>query len=182
MNTKHKIEFAVNCTPKEHEKAWFTVQYRSGILKFWLLVFLSSLFFIGAAAYTLLHKKAEDLFWLATAFCLLSIVLPIVYFTFVILRVNQRRHYYQQKYMAIGERMITVFSHSVSVTSEILSTDIPFSDCQYLVEKKEYYIVIQDRRSYLVIPKRDIPEGKEKEVKRRLKRASATYRIFHKGT
>ncbi len=181
MKTKHKIEFSVSCTAEEHEKAWFTVQYRCGVLQFWWVVFFLSLSLIGAASYMLLFKQQTDLFLLAIAFCALSILLPIVYFPIVIPHVNKRRRHYLEKYMATGERTLTVFSHSISVSSKIVSTDIPFSDCKFFVEKKDFFLLIESRRSYLIIPKREIPEHEMKELKKRLKRGSLWYRLFHRG-
>ncbi len=181
MKRKHKIEFSVSCTAKEHEKAWFTVQYRCGVLQFWWLVFLVSLLLIASAACMLFTKQTTDLFWTAIAFCGAAIALPFVYFSIVIPHVNKRRRHYLEKYMAIGERTLSVFSHSISITSQMVSTDIPFSDCKYFLEKKDFFLLIQNRRGYLIIPKRDVPEKEMKELKKRLKRGSAWYRLFHRG-
>lgn len=181
MNKKHKIEFSVNCTPAQHEKAWFCVQYRCGVLQFWILVLLVSLLMIGAAAHTLLTKQTDDLLWLVILFFSATIVLPIVYFSKVIPHVNKRRRYYLQKYMAIGQREVTVFSHSISVTSQLVSTDIPFSDCKFFLDKKDFFLLIQNRRGYLIIPKADVPQGEMQELKKRLKRGSLWYRVFHRG-
>lgn len=181
MKRKHKIEFSVSCTAEEHEKAWFTVQYRCGVLQFWWLVFLISLLFIAAAAYMLLAKQTTDLFGMIFLFCGMAIGLPIVYFSIVIPHVNKRRRHYLEKYMAIGERTLSVFSHSISVSSQIVSTDLPFSDCRYFLEKKDFFLLIKHRRSYLIIPKRDVPENEMQELKTRLKRGSLWYRVFHRG-
>ncbi len=181
MNRKHKIELVCNCTPQEHEKAWFTVQYRCGILRFWPFVFLASLLLIGNVAYMLLTKHIETKFWSVILFSCMAIAIPLVYFSMVIPYVNKRRHYYLEKYMTIGERTLTVFSHSISIGSKIVSSDIPFSDCKFFLDKKDYLLLIQNRRSYLIIPKRDVPEKEMQELKKRLKRGSVWYRAFHRG-
>ena len=181
MNNKQKYEFTVNCTPQQHEKAWFCVQYRRGILSFWPLVFFIALFFIGSAAYLLLVKQNNDLLWLKMLFCGIGVFLPIVYFLIVIPYVNKRRRYYLEKYMLAGERTITVYAHSLSITSKMIFTDVPFADCTCFVEKKDFFLLIKDRRGYLVIPKSDIPAEQIKEIKKRLKNASWIYRLFHKG-
>jgi len=179
VEKKHKIELSVQCTEKEHEEAWFIVQYRCGILRFWPLVFVAALLFVAAASYAFHVKKAYEL--LAAGFCILSVTLPVVYFWYSILYVNKRRRHYLQKYMSVGERKLLVFEHSVSIKSDCVSTDIPFEDCVYLVEKKTYFLLIQNRRGYLIIPKRDVPCGEMDVLRKRLKRCSAVYRVFHRG-
>ncbi len=175
---KHKIEFTVACTEQEHKKAWFTVQFRCGILQFWWIVFLVSLLFLSSA-YMLFSKQAMDLLLVGIAFCVLAIGLPVVYFTIAILNVKKRRRHYLDKYMAIGERTLTVFSHSISITSKMVSTDIPFSDCIFFIEKKDFFILVQSRRGYLIIPKRDVPINEMDELKKRLKHGSLWYRLTH---
>ena len=181
MNKKQTIEFITDCTPQQHEKAWFCVQYRCGILQFWPLIFLTSLFMIGVVVTALQTKATAELLWLIVLFSSLAVALPFVYFLIVIPYVNQRRRYYLEKYMAVGSREITVYSHSLSVKSQLVSTDIPFSDCKFLINKREFFVLVQNRRGYLIIPKNDVPQGQLKELKKRLKKGSAWYRVFHRG-
>ena len=181
MSTKHKIKFSVFCTPEEHQKAWFTVQFRCGLLQFWWIILLSSVVLLGVTVNILLTEQIKDMLVWLIVFASLSFLIPVVYFSIVIPHVNKRRRHYLEKYMSIGERELIVFSHSISVASKMVSTDIPFSDCIFFLEKKEYFILIQNRRGYLIIPKRDIPQGEEEEVRERLKHGSLMYRLLHRG-
>lgn len=181
MNRKHKIEFTVSCTEKEHEKAWFAVQFACGILRFWPLIFLFSLFLYTAAVYAVMIKGEPITNPLVVILCICAICIPIVYFIPCILRVNKRRRYYNRKYLSVGEKELTVFGHSVAVKSKLVSSDMPFRNCKRLIRRKDFYVLVQTRRTYLIIPKRQIPVGEEKELKERLKLCSAAYRLFHRG-
>ena len=181
MSNKQVIEFTVNCTPQQHEKAWFCVQYRCGILRFWPLVFLTALFLIGAAAYPFQEIQNDTFFRKETLVYCIGCILPIVYFIIAIQYVNKRRRFYLRKYMSLGEQTITVYARSLSMMSKQFFTDVPFADYNFFVEKKEFFLLIKDTHRYLVIPKSDIPAKQIKEVKNRLKYASWIYRLFHKG-
>ena len=149
------------CTKEEYRKAYWCVMLRVGVLQFWPIVLLTSVILLLCDIQAVFLQTIA----LTSPFSILLLtlvpVLPAGYFLYGISYVRARINHYWRLYRHFGENaVVSTYRGGIVVSSPAFHVQIPFVDCRMLVEKKTFFLIIQSRKSFFIIPKRHIAPEK----------------------
>lgn len=177
--TTARFSFETACTEKEYALALHTTAFRVGRLRFWPLVALASAaLLLGDLQAIVLHtlSPAAPLSLLLIA---AAVLLP-VWFSALAARellLRLRREWPVQELLGV-KRRCTGYTGGLILSAPAFQKQIAFVDCRMLVEKKDLWLIIQNRSSFIVIPKRDVPAQDQQAFAEFLRHAFLRGRAF----
>lgn len=169
--SKKPIIFNAKVSETQYKSAFWNAAFKAGVLQWWPLTLLADL--LAALVYwqilSALQMQIMNRYSILVAVLLVAV--PVVYFIYGIFYTKKRIRYYWKMYRQQGEvRKMSVHRTSVVIDTEAFCSQIPFSDCKCLVVKKDCYVLVQSGKSFIIIPKSDVPEKYRKAVDTILKR------------
>lgn len=162
--------FRISCTEKEYRKAYRIVQWRMGVFRYWPLVVLFSL--LSFVTGLLLLQTHTPFLWAALFFWGLAFVVLVGYILYGQLYIRKRICHYWHFHREFGPtKELSVHRRGFLLFTDSFRMPFDFIDCRWLVDRKDFYLLIENQKCFIVIPKRDVPPEK-REVFEKFLRAS----------
>ena len=169
--SKKPIIFHAKATETQYKRAFWSVAWRAGVLRLWPLTFLVDALVAVVYWQILSALQMQIMNRYSVLVAVFLVALPVGYLIYGISYTKKRIRYYWKMYLQQGEvRKMSVHRTSVVIDTEAFCSQIPFSDCKCLVVKKDCYVLVQSGKSFIIIPKSDVPEKYRKAVDTILKR------------
>lgn len=174
-NTSHRMSFTFSCTQKEYYQAYRTMQMRIGFLRYWPLIAGISVLIILCEAQSLLLRDKPLLSAELLVFIALAVIVNATYFIDGFVRMHRRIRHHWHVYQRLGQdKNVNTCSSGLVVTTDAFRTMLPFSDCRVLIERKSYFLLIQNPQFFVVMPKRDIPAASLEDFTKFLRHGFST--------
>ena len=153
------MAFDISCTEQEYRKAYRIVQWRTGVLCFWPLAVLFSAFSF-ATGWMLRHTQTPFP-WTILLFWGLGFAVPVGYLIYGRLYTRKRIWHYWHFYQKNGAvKKFCVYSDSFLLMTDSFRMKFYIADCRCMVERRDFYLLIENPKCFVVIPKRDVPPEK----------------------
>lgn len=162
--------FHISCTEKEYKKAYRMVQWRMGVLRYWPVVVMFSLLSFVTGFYLL--QMQTPFLWATLLFWGVAFLLLVGYIVYGQLYIKKRIRHYWHFYREFGPtKELSLHQRGFLLFTDSFRMPFDFVDCRWLIDRKDFYLLIENEKCFLLIPKRDVPPEKRETFQKFLHEA-----------